>query len=389
MDHRSVGCLISADRIVLNRLVRTVLHKRYMLMCCSMIDQLRSVFLKDTEHSAAVADRSDQSHQIEVGILLPQFHLNVVSVILIDIQDDKLSGRMSCDLPAELTADGAAASGDQHCFAIDEVEDFFHICLNGLTAEKIFYRHLFHLADCHFTAHELIHAGQVLEFTVSLFADVQDISALLSCGAGYSQIDLLDLELLYVLQNAVSSTHDRYSVDVASPLVGFVIDEAHDPVFYLPRSADVTRNRLSRIAGADDHDTSVGSRVSPTAAEQQYKAIREADHGHEDELQCRSHYIIGNRHALEEKRNKQSVEHRSNDCRHYDIQKLCIAGIFPDTLVESCSPEHKEAEYGVNRCEMCPCLKVSRVDCGELQVESKPQSRNIREIDDRQIIQDQ
>ena len=56
MDHGGVCGLVGTDRVVLDRLVGAVFHKRHMLVCCCVVDQLRSVFLKDAEHSAAVAD---------------------------------------------------------------------------------------------------------------------------------------------------------------------------------------------------------------------------------------------------------------------------------------------------------------------------------------------
>ena len=215
---------------------------------------------------------------------------------------------MCRDLSAELTADGATAAGDQHCFAIDEVKYFFHISLDGLSSEQVLNRYLLHLADRDIAEHELIHTGQVLEFAIGLFADVQNIPALLRSSTGNGQIDLLDLVLLHILQNGVPATHDRHAVDVASPLVGIVIDEAHDFVLDLSGSADVARNCLTRIAGADDHDTAKDLRICLLIAEQQYKAIRESDRRHEYELQYRSHNIVGNRHASEEYCDKYDVE---------------------------------------------------------------------------------
>ena len=85
MDHGSVGCLVSADRVVLDCLVGAVLHERHVLVCCCMIDQLRSVILEDFEHPAAVADRSNKGYQVKIWILIPQFHLDVISVIFINV----------------------------------------------------------------------------------------------------------------------------------------------------------------------------------------------------------------------------------------------------------------------------------------------------------------
>ena len=69
VHHCRISCLVSTDRIILNRLTWTVLHQRNMLMCCCMIDDVRTISLKYRIDPSRVSDRSDQYNQIKFRIL--------------------------------------------------------------------------------------------------------------------------------------------------------------------------------------------------------------------------------------------------------------------------------------------------------------------------------
>ena len=299
MHHGGISSFISTDRIVLNRLVGAVLHERHVFVGRRVIDDLRSVVFEYAEDPAAVADGADQRHQIELRIFLAQFHLNIVGIVLVDIKDDQLFGRMRRDLPAELAADGAAAACDQHCFAVDEVEDFLHVSLDGLSAQEVFHRNLFHLADRYITAHKLVHTGQILELAVGLFADIEDISALFRGCAGDSQIDLLDPVLVDIFQDALPAAHDRNAVDEAPPLVVVVVDHAEDLILQLDRAANVADDGLAGVAGSDDHDAPFVGAHSVMNAQKDDKSIGESNANHEQELQHDADHVVRDRHAFE------------------------------------------------------------------------------------------
>ena len=59
MGHCRIGCLIGSDDIILNRLARTILHQRYMLMCSCMVDDVWSVFFKNLEDLTTISNGAD------------------------------------------------------------------------------------------------------------------------------------------------------------------------------------------------------------------------------------------------------------------------------------------------------------------------------------------
>ena len=103
--HCRVGCLVGADRIIFDCLTRAVLHQRYVLVSCRVVDDLRAVSLEDLENLSGIADRSDDDIELHVRVFLFQLQLNVISVVLIDIEDDQVRRIMCSDLAAELTSD--------------------------------------------------------------------------------------------------------------------------------------------------------------------------------------------------------------------------------------------------------------------------------------------
>jgi hypothetical protein len=94
---------------------------------------------------------------------------------------------VGCDLAAELTADGSAATGDEDSFSIYKGKNLFHVRLHRLTSQKILDRDVLHGGDFDLAQDQLVHAGEVFQFTVGLLADGQDIAAL-AAAAGIAAV---------------------------------------------------------------------------------------------------------------------------------------------------------------------------------------------------------
>ncbi|CDA99966.1 unknown [Firmicutes bacterium CAG:65] len=81
-------------------------------MGCRMVDDVRTISAEDILDAFRIADRGDQHYQIQCRILTDQLLLDRIGIVLIDIDDDQLFRLMTGDLPAQLAADGPAATGD-------------------------------------------------------------------------------------------------------------------------------------------------------------------------------------------------------------------------------------------------------------------------------------
>ena len=85
-----MGAFISTDDIILDGLTGADLHKGHMLVGRCVVDNIRAVLLKDLINSAAVPDGADDHLQVQAGILLLQFLLDIIGIVFINIKNDEL-----------------------------------------------------------------------------------------------------------------------------------------------------------------------------------------------------------------------------------------------------------------------------------------------------------
>lgn len=81
-----------------------------------MIHYIRAVFFKDRIHTLAVAHRADKRYHIKLRVGAFKLVLNIVSIIFVNIKNNKLFGRMLCNLAAQLAAYGSAAARNKNRF---------------------------------------------------------------------------------------------------------------------------------------------------------------------------------------------------------------------------------------------------------------------------------
>ena len=66
-----ISCLVGADHIVLDCLIRAALHQRHMFMGGCMVYNVRAVFLKYHIDPAAVAHGTNQYNKVQAVFILP------------------------------------------------------------------------------------------------------------------------------------------------------------------------------------------------------------------------------------------------------------------------------------------------------------------------------
>ena len=130
---------------------------------------------------------------------------------------------MGCNLPAQLTSDRAAATGNKNRFALQVLKDFIHIYFDRFTSKKVFYRYRFHLAERYITIYQLISTGKTSQLALCLFADIQDISLLFCMCRRNRKKDLIDIVFLDIFQNVLASAYDRDIFHDSAPFVRVVI----------------------------------------------------------------------------------------------------------------------------------------------------------------------
>lgn len=143
-----------------------------MLMSCRMVYDIGPVIPENLVYPPGIAHGPDQYRQIQPRIIPFQFLLDLVGIVLIDIQDDQTLWIVPGHLPAQFTADGAAAAGDQHGFVLHIADDLIHIDLYGIPAQQILNLYLPQIGHVHISLDDLIHARQDLDPAAGLLTDL-------------------------------------------------------------------------------------------------------------------------------------------------------------------------------------------------------------------------
>ena len=245
--------LICSKYIVFNRLVRTVFHQRYMLMRSCMIDNIRSVFCKNTVDFSTVSHRTNQNNQIQIRVFMLQFLLDIVCIIFIDIKNDQSLYSICCNLTAQLTSDASASSSDKDNFIIHI--SFYGLCLDidRFSAKQVFNLHIAKLLNADIPIHKLIYPRKNLQICIGILTNSKDRLDLFLFGTWHCQNNLINLIFFYIFQNFISATHYFYTVDISSGFSRIVIDDTANLCIELFTHFKFLHHNIARLSRTDDH----------------------------------------------------------------------------------------------------------------------------------------
>ena len=388
VHHGGIGRFIAAEGVVLNGLAGAVLHEGDMLMGRSVIDDLRPVIGKNLEHPSAVADGADEGHKIQVREGVLQLVLDVIGVVFVDVKDDELFRMMGRDLAAELRADASAAARDEDGLAAYEVIDLLHLGADLVPAEKVLDRDILHDGDGDFSLGELGDAGHDLELGVRLLADVQDVAALLESGAGNGEVNLLDLILRHIFQDAFAAADHGDAVDKAAPLVRVVVHDADDLLLHVFHALDIAEDDLSGASGADEHDALV-SVTEVLLMQEEDHAVGEADPGHEKELDQGAGEVVGHGHAVEEEGNSPCMQAGRHEGGQEYTDQLVKTRKTPDAVIQFEKDKDDQSNHGIGRREHTPGVVVGHGDIRKEAVIADPEGQEVRKAHGGGIVQSQ
>ncbi len=278
-------------------------------------NKIRPVLAHHGIDPVGIADGADEHRQVQLRVIPPQFHLNVIGVILIDIENDQLLGVGPGDLTAQLAADAAAAASDHDHLSRYEVQNLVQVHLNGLPAQQILRIHLAQLADADLPIDHLENAGQDLNLAAGGGADVQDLLPGLGGGAGNGHNDLADIVLLYRLGDFLPGTHDGHAAQPLSHLYRIVVNHTHQIVPNVAAVGKLQCQGSSCVSRADYHYVFQPRRMGRMAElllHRQPHPVGEPDRHAAHIAQQQPHHHTGPRHqhAVE-------VEHcHADDCQY-------------------------------------------------------------------------
>ena len=226
-----VGEVIGAEDVVFDGFERGVFHEGDVLVRGGVKNDGGVVGFEEGFHAGFVADGADDGFDVRVGVVAGEFHLDVVEVVFVDVEDDEGFGVVGDDLAAKFGADGATAASDEDDLAVDEVLDAAVVEFDGVAREEVFDFHLAEGAEGALADDEVFLGREGADFDVRVVADFENLAAL----AG---LDFIDGENNFVNVELFDEAGDVFAVaddaDASDEVVEFqfvVINNTDDVVF--------------------------------------------------------------------------------------------------------------------------------------------------------------
>ena len=247
--------MVRAENVVLDGLLRAFLHQRNVLVGRRVEHDVRPIHLKQAVNFFLISYGGDLHPQVQpVAPYTPQLLLDIISVVLVNIQNDELLGLIFGDLAAKLAADRTATAGHQHGLPLQEIPQDRRIQLHRLSAKEIFYLHILYRRHAHLAVHQLVNARQTPHTAARFLADVQDLFLILGRCCGNGKDDLRDPFLFDHLWDLLPPADDRYVSNVFALFARVVIDDAADAALQMRCDGDLPQEHPSRLTRADEHN---------------------------------------------------------------------------------------------------------------------------------------
>ena len=275
-----LACLVHAilvygGLLTINGLNAVMLHKRNMLMCCRMAYKVGVILFENVVYSCFIANRADEHLEVKVGMGALELHLNIVGIILVDIENNKLLGvQVSC-LTAQLAADAAAAAGDQNRLVPHIACNLIHIHLDAVTAQQVLNADLSHLFQLDLAIGNVAQTGQRLGDPSGILTDPKDLSALFIGAGGNCKNDLADIILLHHLSNGIPSAHNGNSVQLQALLLNTIINDADNAIVGLGAVHQLPQDGCAGCTGTDQHGSVLRPRVGKLMDGGAHQTVRE------------------------------------------------------------------------------------------------------------------
>ena len=203
-----------------------------MLVGRRMEHDVRAIHLKQAVNFFLISHGGDLHPQVQpIAPYTPQLLLDIISIVLVNIQNDELLGLIFGDLTAKLAADGAAASGHKNGLTLQEIRQDRRVQLDRLSAEQIFHLHILDRRHAHLAVYQLVNSRQAPHAAARFLADVQDVLLFFGRGCGDGKDDLRDSLLFDHLGDRLPPADNGHVPDVLALLALVVVDDAADMAF--------------------------------------------------------------------------------------------------------------------------------------------------------------
>lgn len=264
-----------------------------------------------------------------------QVILQAVGGIFGNVHDHKTLGAVSCDLPAQLRADGASAAGDQHGLAHEELPDAAVVQLDRLAAQQVLDLHLPHAGSQGRALPAQLGDGvlQNMQAAVGGGALAQNLGLSLRRQVGDGQDQLRDRRILQKLAQTVNGSPDGNAVDPLADLVRRVIQQAIGEITSSGIAHQLPQQRHPQRARADDGRMAAALRAPPGHL-QPVDPIEKAHRQDTKQRQRRARQRLGDPDAVGIQYQVQHrIEQKSQAHAHQQHEVLPALSIAPEAVV--------------------------------------------------------
>ena len=220
--------VFAAEHVVLYGFYAVVLHKRHMLVGCSVDYYLRFMSFEDSFECLDVRDGADFNLEVQVVLVLDsQFLLHVVGTVLVDVQDYELSGAHLGKLAADFASYASAAAGNQDYLV--PVVFLGSVIHHELLASE---QKLLHaeVPESDFGAQIGVgHMRRIIDTDLAacVLVVVVELPTFVIVHVGNSEDYFLDVQVLEGLDHIIALAEDPESVHLAADLLAAHVNEAH------------------------------------------------------------------------------------------------------------------------------------------------------------------
>ncbi len=259
---------------------------------------------------------------------------------------------MGCDLSAQLAADGAAAACYHDYLTADIADDGIDIHFHRLSSQQVFYFHIPQLADIDLAVYQLVHARQGAELTVGFLTDRKNVLQILSGNGGHGDNDLIDIVKVCTLDDALPASHYLDALNISSPLVLVVVDDAADDHGGKMTVEDLLDNDIGCLAGPDDHycrgifpvfifvlqspQETVGKPAGKDKSDQE-KDIQK--------IKALGHRLV----ADAEKLQQDPVGHPGEGTGDHQVLQLCLSRKSPKAVIHAKQVKDDQRDHDIER----------------------------------------
>ena len=373
--------LVRAEHVVLDRLVRAVLHQGHVLVRRRVEYDLRPVFAQHNIQTRRIAYRTDQNDKVQRRIFPLKLHLDVIRIVFINIKNQKLLRVALRNLPAQLAADRSAAARHHDDLAGNILADLVDVDLDRLAPQKILDLDLLELADADVFVDQLVHAGDCLHLALRRAADLEDLLSNLRAAARDRIDDFVDVILLDHFRNVVPVADNAHAAEHFPELRRVVVDQADDTAGKKLAVCKLADQHSARLAGADDHDP-VYLLLLRAALEDQLHPAQETvgkpQRRRAEKAQKEADEVIAARHVDIENIDAEETDDKQANMRQNHPEKLIFTDKRPHAVVKLEDRKNHNGNCTPDRNCSLPADQIICRNSADAQVEPKPERKKKR-----------